>query len=58
MLEIDPLKRPNIDQVLAHEFFQQYTLQSERAKELKQQTFEKLADSVKGASLTLVLVTY
>jgi hypothetical protein len=52
MLEVDPLARPSIDHVLQHEFFAQYTLQSEKAKALKQLTFDQLADSVKGASLS------
>lgn len=55
MMEIDPLQRPNIDQVLEHEFFRQYTLQSEKAKALKQLTFEKLADSVKGTAVRHVI---
>lgn len=42
MLEPDADKRPDIDQIMAHEFFSTYTLQSSKAKELQANSLAKI----------------
>jgi hypothetical protein len=42
ILEPDAEKRPDIDQILLHEFFSSYTLQSFKAKELQAHSLAKI----------------